>query len=249
LIESCSKKMVAQGGNKSNRSVKKVGAELSEYEQLRENNIRERQDMLAKLKSDFKVYKIDSGLIKTTPECDKTENGSRKAQPVPRKPAPAPVEVCVRKSARLSNLQKKVSYADMDNAAEDRRTTSVKRSSRSAPSSLYMRVLKNLDESELKLSNDMADACRTHCKLCDDAVKLVAMRNHTRKRHGMTITQYKAQFGVEYQIIEKIFHKCGICEKVIILCSDSVATHLKTPGHNMSHKLYNQKFMVTRANE
>ena len=62
----------------------------------------------------------------------------------------------------------------------------------------------------------------------------------------MIITEYKEKYlnGGLYEIIEKIYHKCGICEAAIILDSDSVATHLKRPGHNITHGKYNEQFMI-----
>ena len=114
---------------------------------------------------------------------------------------------------------------------------------------------KNVDESKIKLSNDMSDACQTHCKLCNEVVKLVAMRSHTRSKHNMKITEYKSKFGTEYEIIDKVYHKCGICEQIILLCADSVAVHLKTPGHRLkdpngttSHKNYNEQYMKPSKN-
>jgi len=119
---------------------------------------------------------------------------------------------------------------------------------RSGPSKLTSTF--DLDESTIRLSNDVADACETHCKLCNEAVKLVNMRNHTRRHHnGMTITEYKSQFGPEYEIIEKIYHKCGICEKIILLCSDSVSVHLKSHKGDdaISHRNYNEKYMTKQG--
>merc|ERR1719373_949016 len=43
-------------------------SELSEYEKLRQDNIKERQDMLAALMADFADFKKDSGIgVKTVP--------------------------------------------------------------------------------------------------------------------------------------------------------------------------------------
>ena len=92
-------------------------------------------------------------------------------------------------------------------------------------------------------SNDMRDACKTICKICAYEVSLKALRNHTRSKHGITITVYKEMFGTNIKIIEEIYHKCGICGKSILLDSDSVVSHLKKRGHSTTHKQYNKKFM------
>jgi len=105
--------------------------------------------------------------------------------------------------------------------------------------------------SKVKISNDMGDACKTKCKLCNQEIKLVAMREHTKNKHNMNISEYKAKFGKNYELIEKICHKCCLCQEIILLDSDSIATHLKSAVHRKkdpqgtTHKEYNDKYMVT----
>ena len=41
----------------------------------------------------------------------------------------------------------------------------------------------HLDIKNLKFSNDMADACKTMCMLCDRSFILTRMRTHTRPTH------------------------------------------------------------------
>ena len=53
-----------------------------------------------------------------------------------------------------------------------------------------------------------------------------------------------------YDIVEKVFHRCGICQLPILLDSDAIASHL---GNNkvtqkMSHKQYNENFMNKPTN-
>ena len=40
-------------------------------------------------------------------------------------------------------------------------------------------------------SNDMTDACRTECRICNLEITLNYMRNHTKIRQDMTISKYK----------------------------------------------------------
>ena len=87
------------------------------------------------------------------------------------------------------------------------------------------------------------------------------MRGHTKSAHKMSISDYKEKFGNHRtQIIEKIYHECGLCHQVheeiyntfyiinisimkaILLDSDDIAFHLKK-NHNITHKDYNAKFM------
>merc|ERR1712051_935579 len=58
----------------------------------------------------------------------------------------------------------------------------------------------DLDESQIKLSNNLVEVCKTHCKVCNDIVNLVNMRGHTRSKHNMQISEYKKKFGIEYEI-------------------------------------------------
>ena len=48
-------------------------------------------------------------------------------------------------------------------------------------------------------------------------------------------------------IAEKMYHKCGICDTTVLLDSDDIAHHLRK-YHSITHKNYNEKFMV-RKNE
>ena len=100
---------------------------------------------------------------------------------------------------------------------------------------------------KFRFSNNTLDYCKSACKICGEALPLTRMREHTKKRHEMVITEYKKKFNQSYyDIIEKVFHKCGICEIPILFDSDVISSHLSGNGkaHNISHKEYNLKFMV-----
>ena len=100
---------------------------------------------------------------------------------------------------------------------------------------------------KFRFSNNTLDYCRSACKICGEALPLTRMREHTKKRHEMVITEYKKKFNQSYyDIIEKVFHKCGICELPVLFDSDIISSHLSGNGkaHNISHKEYNLKFMV-----
>ena len=103
------------------------------------------------------------------------------------------------------------------------------------------------DTERLKFSNSTIDYCRTLCKICGKALPITTMRQHTKNDHNMTITEYKKEYNQEYfDIVEKVFHRCGLCQLPILLDSDMVASHLHSnkATHNMSHKEYNLKYMV-----
>jgi len=220
-----------------------INEALSEYEKIRNDNIKERESMLAQLMSDIKDYKQEAGMApKPVAKKGKGKGGLKRKKGTEDESfeTGANIPSTRRRSSRLSLQDKKETLGSiewMTPEKEKRKFVPKRRVSRNLIDA------EDLDGSQIKLSNDMADACKTHCKLCNDEVKLVAMRGHTKSKHKMTITEYKSKFGVEFEIIEKIHHECGICKKIILLCSDTVAVHLKTPGHGITHKNYNEKYM------
>ena len=59
-----------------------------------------------------------------------------------------------------------------------------------------------------KFSDKMIDCCKTECKLCGQLTPLQQMRAHTKKAHGMQITEYKTKFNqMFYDIVQKVFHR------------------------------------------
>ena len=64
------------------------------------------------------------------------------------------------------------------------------------------------DLKQYKFSNNMSDCCKTACKLCGKFIPLHIMRNHTKKDHGMKITEYKTKSNqLFFDIVEKVFHR------------------------------------------
>ena len=64
------------------------------------------------------------------------------------------------------------------------------------------------DLKKFKFSNNMIDRCKTACKLCGKLTPLQGMRTHTKKHHGMQVTEYKTKFNqIFYDIDEKVFHR------------------------------------------
>ena len=49
-----------------------------------------------------------------------------------------------------------------------------------------------------KISNSMAEVVRSSCKVCGEHVKVTNMREHTKRVHQMTITEYKSKFNQYY---------------------------------------------------
>ena len=109
--------------------------------------------------------------------------------------------------------------------------------------------LQHMEDVKLfKISNDMSDACKTACKICGKVIPISRVRGHTKLAHGMVITEYKMKFNQHYyDLIEKVLHKCGLCEEIFLLDSDCIAQHIKT--HKISHKDYNSRFISTMRKE
>ena len=79
------------------------------------------------------------------------------------------------------------------------------------------------NQAEVRFSNDMSDACKTICKICQKPIFLVTLRSHTRNIHKIAIDEYKKVYGNHRNaIIEKVYHKCGLCCKTILLDSDEI---------------------------
>ena len=95
------------------------------------------------------------------------------------------------------------------------------------------------------ISNDLADYTLVECNICNVHLPMTRLRSHTKGVHKVTITEYKAMFGPDLTPLAVVWHRCGICQKLLMLDSDHVAVHLKSGGHpRITHKDYNEAFMV-----
>ena len=109
----------------------------------------------------------------------------------------------------------------------------------------YLERVQERDEDGYLISNDLADYMLVECQICNLQKPMTQLRSHTKAAHGITITEYKAQFGSDLEPVEPVYHRCGVCSQIIFLDSDAVATHLKSGGHpRITHKDYNDTFMV-----
>ena len=79
------------------------------------------------------------------------------------------------------------------------------------------------DSENCRFSNCMRDAVRSICQICGSPETWNNMRNHTKKVHGIRITDYKQQYGqLTEHLVAKVFHKCGVCGRVLLLDPDVV---------------------------
>ena len=99
---------------------------------------------------------------------------------------------------------------------------------------------------EKKYSNHLGDAVKVKCKLCNSCESLTAMRSHTKKSHKMTIAVYRERFGqLADHMVEKVYHKCGVCHKILLLDADLIYHHARRT-HGLSYKDYTSKYMTLK---
>ena len=92
-------------------------------------------------------------------------------------------------------------------------------------------------------SNDMTDACKTVCKVCNNKVTLYYMRSHAKNMHGITIKEYRSMYGYHREhIVKEVYHKCGLCQKDLLLDQDDIHMHVRK--HKFSLREYNAKFIM-----
>ena len=95
------------------------------------------------------------------------------------------------------------------------------------------------------ISNDIADYAKVECQLCGTQDPMSTFRKeHLPRAHNMSIVDYKRQFGRKLKMVEKVLHRCVICQELVTHDMDSIGVHLKKPGHNISHKNYNMAYLV-----
>ena len=107
------------------------------------------------------------------------------------------------------------------------------------------------DLERYRFSNNLADVCKTFCKMCDKTMPIQRMRGHTKSEHKMIITEYRAKYNQNFfDLVEKIFHKCCICSEPLLLDSDIISSHLNSNknSHKMTHRVYNETFMQYNNN-
>ena len=102
------------------------------------------------------------------------------------------------------------------------------------------------EETSEKLSNQMKDAVKTVCQVCQEEVFFDSMRGHTRREHEMGISEYKLTFGeLANNLVEAVYHKCQLCSQKFLLSADAIAKHARM--HRMSHREFSARFIVLRG--
>ena len=93
-------------------------------------------------------------------------------------------------------------------------------------------------------SSNPLNSCKIFCGICDKVINLSGLSKHVKNVHKTTGKEYKALFGdPRKQIIKLVFHKCVICQKVLLLNTDDISKHLRK-AHQLAYKEYMSKHML-----
>ena len=105
-----------------------------------------------------------------------------------------------------------------------------------------------LDKIECKrYSNTMMDAVKTSCKVCNTHFTLSKMGKHTKKTHFLALPKYIEIYG-QLDILEAVYHKCGLCSEVLMIDNNIIVSHLKKK-HTVPVDVYYAQFMTTAFKE
>jgi len=105
--------------------------------------------------------------------------------------------------------------------------------------------LKPADPTNCITSDNMADCCKTLCKVCGKAFSLVNMRNHTLSAHKLQITKYKEEYG-PFELLQEVWHACHLCGELVLLDNDHLGGHIKSV-HKMKEKAYKDQYIVSNT--
>ena len=104
--------------------------------------------------------------------------------------------------------------------------------------------LKNHHKEYRTFSNNPLHSCKIFCGFCDKVINLSGLGKHVNNIHKSTVKEYKSLFGdPRKQIIKLVFHKCAICQKVLLFNTDDISKHLKK-SHQVAYKEYIKEHMV-----
>jgi len=121
--------------------------------------------------------------------------------------------------------------------------------SKTASSTAFTRAaplkLTPADPANCKISDNMADCCKTRCEVCGKTFSLVNMRSHTLSAHKMRITKYKEVYG-PFHLLEEVWHACYLCGQLVLLDNDHLGSHIKS-AHKIAEKTYKDQYIVSNT--
>ena len=93
-------------------------------------------------------------------------------------------------------------------------------------------------------SNNMKDACKVKCRICDNDVVMSSFSTHSNSVHCLKLSEYTYYYGDHKKTISrKMYHSCGLCKQVLLLDLNEIKSHLFRGKHNLSLTDYREKFM------
>ena len=107
--------------------------------------------------------------------------------------------------------------------------------------STKMEPRRSLRKEGRRYSNDMEDAVRSKCNICDKRFLLSDLRGHTNSVHFLSFSEYKNFYGLELE--ESVYHRCGICSASMLLDTDLITSHIKR--HNLSLSNYTRRHLTS----
>ena len=94
-----------------------------------------------------------------------------------------------------------------------------------------------------RFSNDLEEAVRSKCNICEKRFLLSELRAHTKSEHLLSFSDYKKFYGLELE--ENVYHRCSICSATMLLDIDTLTTHIKK--HNISLSNYRRRYLSKSA--
>ena len=209
---------------------------LSQYEMVRENNIRER---LEKFEETFKEINELKKLM-----VGENKSGNPREPSFSSKKEKKLVELPSRRSTRIScnrskNQETEQTKPDLEDCSQEKwiRKLSFKdKTGLFLPNCSglgFIVRMKNIGPLGYLVSNDLADLAQTQCQLCGLIVEFTLLKDHVTSKHDLLFSLYKKEFGCP-ETLEKIIHLCGLCRDRIMFHKNSVASHLRSKHREMT---------------
>jgi len=91
-------------------------------------------------------------------------------------------------------------------------------------------------------SRDLADCVEVECTICSSRHSPAAFKEHTKKQHMMTVSEYTRMFG-RVEVMEDVEHLCRLCSHPVTLDLAKLGSHL-TAAHGWGLDRYCREYMV-----
>ena len=94
-----------------------------------------------------------------------------------------------------------------------------------------------------KFSNSLEDSVKTFCCECGSVTPITGLDEHIAT-HKMDMEMYRRLYGSPFsQIIELVYHKCGLCYKDLLMDVKSIKRHIEV-SHQLHYEDYSGKFFT-----